>query len=402
MNIEAIRRIGLSVVAALALSACAGLETEQSAQEVVTAPAVSTDQTTYTPGSSVILTYSDLPGNQYDWVAIASSASSDTSYVQYAYVNGQTTGTVTFAGLPTGAYEARAYVNDSYTVIARSTFTIAGSTSATVATDHTSYTAGQTVTVNYANLPGNTYDWVAISQGGSPATSYFKYAYTNGATSGSASFTGVGAGSWEARAYVNDTYTVIASSTFTVAGSPSVSSNAALYTVGDTVTINFSGLPGNQYDWVAVAQAGSPDSSYVRYDYTGGQVSGSRQYTGLPAGMYEARAFLNDTYTKLASSATFTINNGSISPTVSTSQPSYTAGQVVTANWANLPGNTYDWIAVSVANSPATSFVKYIYTNGQMSGSNGFTNIPVGDYEVRAYSNDSYNIIATATFSVTP
>jgi hypothetical protein len=402
MNFRMMHGIGLSIAAALAFSACTDLDTDGVAQAVITDPSVTTDQTTYTAGSPVVLTYANLPGNQYDWVAISSSTSADTEYLRYQYVNGQPNGMVTFSGLGSGAYEARAYVNDSYTVIARSSFTVSGTTSPTVSTDHTSYTAGQTVTINYANLPGNTYDWVAVSPASSPATSYFKYAYTNGATSGSASFTGVGAGNWEARAYVNDTYTVIATSTFTVQGSPAVTTNATTYTVGDVVTVSFTGLPGNQFDWVDVAQAGSPDSSYVQYDYTGGQINGSRQYTGLPAGMYVARAFLNDTYTKLASSATFTITSGTSTPSVSTSQLTYTAGQVVTANWSGLPGNTHDWVSIAVASSPATSFVKYVYTNGQVSGSNGFTNIPAGSYEVRAYSNDTYNIIAMGTFTVTP
>jgi hypothetical protein len=397
------RAIGFSVAAIFALSACMDsmgdpVETANTTQAVV-GPSVTTDQTTYPANSTVTLSYAGMPGNQYDWVAVSAASSPDTAYLKYEYINGQTSGTATYAGLPAGSYEARAYENDSYTVLARSSFTIAGSTTASITTDHASYSQGSLVTVNYANLPGNQSDWVAISAAGSSASSYVKYVYTNGAMSGSASFTGITGGNWEARAYVNDTYTVIASSTFTVQGSPTVTTTQTAYTVGTPVTVNFSGLPGNQLDWIAVSQAGSPDTSYVKYSYTNGETSGSRNFTSLPAGNYEARAYLNDTYTRIATS-TFSVTGGSTTPTVTTDQALYTAGQTVTVNFANLPGNTYDWVAVSVAGSPATSYVKYAYTGGQISGSRGFTGIPAGNYEARAYSNDSYTVISTSTFAV--
>ncbi|CAN5366105.1 hypothetical protein BH11MYX1_BH11MYX1_20600 [soil metagenome] len=397
------RAIGFSVAAIFALGACmdsmgAPTETADTTQAVAGA-AVTTDQTAYPANSTVTLSYSGLPGNTYDWVAVSAASSADTSYLRYNFTGGATSGTATYAGLPAGSYEARAYVDDSYTVLARSSFTIAGSTAAAVTTDHASYTQGAVVTINYANLPGNQYDWVAISAAGSSASSYVKYVYTNGAVSGSAAFTGIQGGNWEARAYVNDTFTVIASSTFTVQGTPAVTTSQTVYTTGSPVTVNFAGLPGNQLDWVAVSQAGSADTSYVKYVYTGGQTSGSRQFTNLPPGNYEARAYLNDSYTRIATS-TFSVTGGVTTPTVTTTQTTYTVGQTVTVNYTNLPGNTYDWVAISVAGSPATSYVKFVYTNGQTSGSQGFTGIPAGNYEARAYSNDSYTVISTSTFTV--
>src|SRR5689334_22857773 len=49
----------------------------------------------------------------------------------------------------------------------------------TVTTDKASYTKGETVIASFTNLPGNAYDWVALSPQGSPANSYVSWAYTN-------------------------------------------------------------------------------------------------------------------------------------------------------------------------------------------------------------------------------
>jgi hypothetical protein len=89
-------------------------------------------------------------------------------------------------------------------------------------------------------------------------------------------------------------------------GSAAVSTNASSYTTGATVTVSYSGLPGNAKDWIAIAPSGSANTSWVAWVYTNGQVSGTATFTAPAAGTYVARAFVNDTLTLLAQSATFT------------------------------------------------------------------------------------------------
>ena len=142
--------------------------------------------------------------------------------------------------------------------------------------------------------------------------------YTNGAVNGSQAFTGLAAGSYEARAYVNDSYTIVATSTFSIGtgggGGATLTTDASTYSSGQTVTVTFSGLPGNTYDWVAVALVGSPDSSPVRWEYVNGATSGTYVVAGLADGDYEARAYSNDSYTRIGTSTDFVIG----SPTVAT------------------------------------------------------------------------------------
>src|SRR6185503_20703648 len=95
------------------------------------------DQATYAPGQDITLTWAGMPGNQMDWIAIATAGSGPTAgFVRYAFINGQVAGSMAFAGLPVGNYEARAYVNNTYTVIAQSTFNVADPvTTASITTD---------------------------------------------------------------------------------------------------------------------------------------------------------------------------------------------------------------------------------------------------------------------------
>jgi hypothetical protein len=353
----------------------------------------------------VTVNFTGMPGNPYDWVAISVAGDPDTSYVEWKFIDGQQTGSRTLAGLSAGSYEARAYVDNSFTIVATSTFTVtsvAPPPTPTVVTDQQTYQPNSTVTVTYTNMPGNTYDWVGISTAGSPDTDYLAYSYTVGQTDGTAAFSGLPGGSYEARAYLNNSYTVLSRYAFTITSAPSVSTSPT-YVAGDAITVGFAALPGNAYDWVAVCAAGAPDMSYIQWKYTNGEVTGSRSFAGLAAGNYEARAYVNNTFTRIATS-TFTVTTGTPPPppSVTTDQATYAAGQPINLSFMDLPGNVYDWVAISVAGSPDTSYIQWKFTNGQATGTKQFGGLPAGSYEARAYVNNSFTRIATSTFDVTP
>jgi hypothetical protein len=105
-------------------------------------------------------------------------------------------------------------------------------------------------------------------------------------------------------------YTLLAeSSAFTVAtgtGTPTISTDQSTYTTGATVTVTYAGLPGNAKDWIAIAPAGSANTSYVDFAYTNGQISGTATFVAGAPGIYVARAFTNNTYNLAAESAVFT------------------------------------------------------------------------------------------------
>lgn len=296
-------------------------------------PMVSTDKATYASGENVVLSWTNLPGNMFDWVAISPAGSAASSYIDFVYTNGATSGSHVFAGLPAGNYEARAYLDNKYAILAMSTFSIAGST--TITTDALIYNAGDTVNVAWYNTPGNAMDYVAIATAGAPANMIVAQVSTGGATNGTAPFSGLAAGDYEARAYLNGTFTILATSTFTIKATilATVTTDASNYNVGQTITVSFSNMPANPTDWVSIATAGSSDGSYVAYLYTGGGASGSLQFNGIPAGTYEARAYPNNTYNVIARSSTFTVGGVScIVPPTSPVLGSIASGDLVIAS----------------------------------------------------------------------
>jgi hypothetical protein len=351
--------------------------------------AVTTDHSTYAAGASITVTYSGLPGNQQDWIALAPAGSALTSYVAYVFTNGQRSGTATFTAPAPGTYVARALANNKFDLLGESAaFGVPG-----VSVDRKSYAPGATMTVTYSGLPGNLQDWIAISPAGSPTTSYVAYVFTNGQKNGTATFTAPKAGTYVARALPSNTFTLLAeSASFSVT---SVSTDRASYAAGATITVTYSGLPGNPQDWIAIAPAGSATTSYVAYVFTNGQQSGTATFTAPAGGTYVARAFPNNTFDLLTESAAFSITG------VSVDRVSYAPGSTITVTYAGLPGNLQDWIAIAPAGSATTSYVAYVFTNGQQSGTATFTAPGAGSYVARAFPNNTFDLIAeSAAFSV--
>ncbi len=377
---------------------------QQTATFSITAAAststVTTDASTYVVGAPVNVTYAGLTGSQYDWVGLAVQGSPLTSYITYVNAAG-INGTTTFIPPGPGTYEVRAFSNGTYNLIASSAaFTVTAATaSGTVTTDASTYVVGAAVTATYAGLTGSQYDWVALAVQGSLFTDYITYVNAAG-INGTTTFIPPGPGTYEVRAFSNGTYNLIASSAaFTVTAATSsatVTTDASTYAVGAPVTATYAGLTGSQYDWVALAVQGSPLTSYIAYVNAAG-INGTTTFTPPGAGTYEIRAFSNGTYNLIASSAPFTVGSQQLTTNAST----YGVGNTIAVTYNGLPGNPTDWIAIAVQGSPLTSFATYVYAAGS-SGTLTFTAPSVGTYEIRAFSNNSYNLIATsAAFTVT-
>jgi hypothetical protein len=148
---------------------------------------------------------------------------------------------------------------------------------------------------------------------GSDANNVVVWMYTGGAVDGSVTFNpGLGIpGPFVARTYAPNTYFISGESApFEVNATvpATVTTDAATYTAGQTITVTWTGTPGNATDWIAIAPAGSPDSTVTRWVYTGGAANGMHAFEGVSAGSYVARAFLNNQYIRLGESAAFTVN----------------------------------------------------------------------------------------------
>ena len=126
-------------------------------------------------------------------------------------------------------------------------------------------------------------------------------------------------GTYNVRFFLNDSWTKLATSatiTVTAPAPPSITLSATTVVPGGTVTATIANGPGNAGDWVGLVGASAADGTYMDWKYLNG--TRTRPATGLtgaavtftmPAtpGTYNVRFFLNDSWTKLATSATITV-----------------------------------------------------------------------------------------------
>jgi hypothetical protein len=350
------------VAAALAAVACtqAPDATRTSALAAPTAASITTDATTYAPGQNVRITWDGLPGNVHDWVAIAPLGTDTAHVTAWMYTGGAASGASTFYGpSETGTYIARAFLDDGYSVLAESaTFTVAPATGATVTADATDFRVGQAIGVHWSGLPGNPHDWIAIAPAGSSTQTVSTWAYTGGAATGAVTLPGLRiAGSYVARAFVDDSYAMLGESApFTVATAiVSITTDQAAYlAVPDSVvTMSWAGLPGGATDWIAIAPQGSLPQNVLTWKYMGGLAAGSTTLP-LPAtfGTYVVRTFANDSYELIGESAPF-----GFTTSISTDHASYVQNLPITASWGVLPQGGAFKIALAPAGSPSTSTV---------------------------------------------
>jgi hypothetical protein len=152
-----------------------------------------------------------MPGYSDDWIAIVQSGHADTAYERYRYTSGATGGSISFGTLPPGTYVARGFQHGTYTtVVSSSTFTVTAPAPTT--TIDAVVTGAGSVSVTYAGLAGYNHDWIGIAPAGGAPTSDIAWVYSFGAASGTASFAGIAPGTYVARAFFDDSFTIAAES----------------------------------------------------------------------------------------------------------------------------------------------------------------------------------------------
>lgn len=78
---------------------------------------------------------------------------------------------------------------------------------------------------------------------------------------------------------------------------------------GSSVTVHWLAPNATATDWIGLYHTGADNHAYLDYVYAAGQSDGSHAFatTSLTAGQYEFRYLLNNGYTSVATSVTFTL-----------------------------------------------------------------------------------------------
>lgn len=408
------KRIGWLVLGVLAMGAgCGAVDQLSNVEQNAIGPAtVTTDNTSYQFNDNVLVSWSGLNGNANDYVAIAPDGSPLTTITRWVYTGGAASGSHLLEGPAAGgSYVARAFDNDSYTLMGESdAFTVAdpGSGTANITLDQPDYAIDQNIVVSFTGMPGSAKDWIAISPEGANDMTQAMWKYTGGGAAGSVTFNlGLGPSgkkggtNYVARAYLNDSYVRVDETAAVLIGAM-VTTSASTYTTDQAITVSWTHLPGGSGDWIALAPPAAAPASPTTWIFTGGAANGSVTFTdGLPStGTFVARAMSPNYYFVAGESAPFTITQGA-QVVVTTDMTSYAAGQDITVTWQGTPGNANDWIAIAPNGSASTSVTRWVYTGGQANGSYTFEGVAAGTYVARAFLNDRYvKIGESASFPV--
>jgi uncharacterized protein YegP (UPF0339 family) len=397
-------------------------------------------------GGTVTATIGGGPGGRLDWVGVFAVGASNSSRLNWKYLNntqtapatGLTSASVSFV-MPTtpGQYQLRFFAEGAATPLATSaTITVtAPVVLATIVPSVTTVGAGGTVTVVIANASGSRFDWVALYPTAAGATP-IDWKYLNGlqtapvlgVTAAIVTFTmPATAGTYTLRLMANNTYTMLAiTPTITVTGTPpssaTITPSATTVAPGGSLTVTIANGPGSRLDWVALYPTTS-GATFVDWKYLNGSrtapavgVSSATLTFTMPTtpGTYTLRLLANNTYTLLATTAVITVTNPTPPPSGVSITPSATtvaAGGTLTVTIANGPGSRLDWVALYPTTASGAAFIDWKYLNGlRTAPSAGVTSATLtfvmpttpGTYTLRLLANNTYTLLAsTTTITVT-
>src|SRR5206468_10972661 len=153
---------------------------------------------------------------------------------------------------------------------------------------------------------------------------------------------------------------------------PTVTVTPATIAAGGMVAVNVANGPGNTTDWVGLYAAGASDTTMLDWKYLSGtRTAPAAALTtatitfAVPstAGAYNVRLFSRDTYVKLTTSATITVQSAggaSVTATPSTVAP----GGTITGAISNGPANALDWVGLYASASPDAMMIDWTCLNG--------------------------------------
>ncbi len=274
-------------------------------------PVLSVNATSVPLGTSVTVTLTNGPGGAGDWLAFAQTTAPNVSYTSFVYVGaGLTTRTWTVTPTAAGTYEFRLFLNNGYTRAATSpaVTVTAPDPSGPVITSlspnrATAGGAAFTLTVNGTGfVAASTVRW----NGSDRATTFVSNTQLRASIS-AADIAAVGTALVTvASPAPGGTSSAVP---FTISPAPTLTVSATTVAPGASITVTLNNGPGGQFDWLGFAATSAPNTSYLTFVYVGAGVTTRTWTVTAPAtpGTYEFRLFLNNGYTRAATSPTVTV-----------------------------------------------------------------------------------------------
>lgn len=163
---------------------------------------------------------------------------------------------------------------------------------------------GDEIAVSYSGAAGFESDWIAIYSVEAANEDYGEWYYLYGEPSGNLTFTAPGeGGSYELRMFENwaggGGYNDIARSNVVTVeiealNLTNITASPLRVAPGEEISVDYSGAPGFETDWIAIYKAGAANEEYGQWHYLRGETSGTLAFTAPGEdGEYEFRMFEN-------------------------------------------------------------------------------------------------------------
>jgi Ca-activated chloride channel family protein len=337
-------------------------------------------------GSSMSVQW-EGPNSRDDYVTIAEKETKDERHLDYAYTKLGNPAVFTAPG-KVGDYELRYVHGQSNQVIGRADIQVTPVQATLQAPP-----AADVATAIEVLWTGPAYagDYISIAKPEQPAAGYLAYTY---ASKGSplkvqAPFE---PGPYEVRYILGKGNALLAKAPITIKAVGAAVQVPASAAAASEIEVNWQG-PGNQPDYIAIAQPDQPEDAYLFYAYT---KKGSPLKLQAPAepGSYEVRYILGQD-NKLLAKAPITIKpvTASVSPPASAARKA-----LFDVKWEG-PGYKPDYICIAMPDAPEDGYIHYAYVR---SGNPARLKAPdeAGTYEVRYILGQDNQMLAKKTITI--
>lgn len=262
----------------------------------------------FKPNQVITVTFSGAPGNNNDWIGIFKAEAGERSYISYQYLSGKKSGSLSFAAPEeVGKYVFRMWEAEWTRMIGVSNQVSVQYPAVSLQCDVSSQYIGMNkkLRVSYSNAPGYNNDWIGLFKVGGAQKDYFGgYQYLQGRTSGTLEFAAPETpGNYEFRFWTRENTAHLATSKpinidwGPITLVPTVQPADAKGVV--KVSVQFSGAPGYNNDWIGLFKVGSAERAYTSYQYLQAKTSGTLIFECPNDGsQYEFRMWANE-WTKL-------------------------------------------------------------------------------------------------------
>lgn len=364
---------------------------------------VSLAKTAFTQGEPITVEIGRDPGlaeGKRGYLTLAEPGSETSAYVRYVYIERDKSRVTIPPVMTPGAYELRFFPNESETsrdtdIALTLPVTVTEREGVEFALDGV-VEIGKPVTIRFAGLPGNDTDMITVAEASMGPGEYKRYAYTKGKAGGTVTLAPVmQPGAYEIRLYFANATgenTVIRSLAVEVPerAAPGLTLNTNPVAEGERIEAGFTGMPGNDRDYITLARPDMGPGEYVSYAYTKGKTDGSVELAPVSeAGEYELRALYDDTAGDAVVQATLPITigpAGEVSIALDGDRTELGDAEPIRVRFSGFPGNRGDYVAIAYATAEPGAYEVYKSTGGKKDGEIVFEPLgQVGDFEIRAF-----------------